>query len=182
MKALLLHTLQPKCGTSAHFIMWKPTSSIALIHSFALLHLLELQRSFCCQTQHSWRKTKRTCSFLLSFVGHPFKLPLTNISSPFFLLWQIAAETRVRDELRIKMKQLVYFKAAYNFIQQISDAMPVLCQLLSSKTSTDVTQAIDFFVKAKEFRLQSAQVRSIHDAVAFSSLFLSFIFPFFFAI
>ncbi len=43
------------------------------------------------------------------------------------------------------------------FISSIHKAVPLICQLLGSKNASDVLEAIQFFVTAKEFGLQTAQ-------------------------
>lgn len=41
-------------------------------------------------------------------------------------------------------------------MERFHEAVPVMCQLLRSKTSTDVLEAINFFTAAWEFRLSFA--------------------------
>lgn len=43
-----------------------------------------------------------------------------------------------------------------HFQTQMEKAVPTLCQLLGSKTISDVNESIEFFVVASEFGLQSA--------------------------
>ena len=43
-----------------------------------------------------------------------------------------------------------------HFQTQMERAIPTLCQLLGSKSITDVNESIEFFVVASEFGLQSA--------------------------
>lgn len=38
----------------------------------------------------------------------------------------------------------------------MQSAIPILCQLLGSKSGSDITEAIDFFVAAHQFGLSSA--------------------------
>lgn len=47
---------------------------------------------------------------------------------------------------------------AAEFVSVIEKAVPLVCQLLGSKNTSDVLEAIQFFVAAKEFALQNAQV------------------------
>ena len=42
------------------------------------------------------------------------------------------------------------------FAEHFQECIPLLCQLLGSKSSTDVMEAIDFFVAAHQFGLSSA--------------------------
>ncbi|XP_022328669.2 condensin complex subunit 1-like isoform X1 [Crassostrea virginica] len=44
-----------------------------------------------------------------------------------------------------------YLKDCFAFATQIQAAVPVICQLLGSKTNTDILEAIDFFVTGFEF-------------------------------
>ena len=43
------------------------------------------------------------------------------------------------------------FQDCFAFATQIQAAVPVICQLLGSKTNTDILEAIDFFVTGFEF-------------------------------
>jgi hypothetical protein len=56
--------------------------------------------------------------------------------------------------------QRKYYQDALHFIHQLSDAIPVLCQLLSSTNKTEVQEAMDFFVKAHQYRIADAIVHS----------------------
>lgn len=42
------------------------------------------------------------------------------------------------------------------FAEHLQEAIPLLCQLLGSKSSTDVMEAVDFFVAAQQFGLSAA--------------------------
>ncbi len=44
------------------------------------------------------------------------------------------------------------------FVEQITQAVPVVCQLLGSKSTTDVLEAIEFFVTAFEFGVGNAMM------------------------
>ena len=43
-----------------------------------------------------------------------------------------------------------------DFHAQMENSIPVICQLLGSKTTSDVSEAINFFVTAYEFGLTNA--------------------------
>ena len=45
-----------------------------------------------------------------------------------------------------------------SFATQIQSAVPIICQLLSSKTNSDVLEAIEFFVTGVEFGVDSAVI------------------------
>lgn len=48
------------------------------------------------------------------------------------------------------------------FVGLIQQAIPVVCQLLGSKTTTDVTESISFFVTAKGFEIENSQVNLLY--------------------
>lgn len=65
------------------------------------------------------------------------------------------------------------------FVQLVSSAVPVICQLLHSRQTTDVIEAVDFFTSAYKFGLAEAivgvqqmlvliwsQDQAVRDAVA----------------
>ncbi|KAH9513584.1 Condensin complex subunit 1 [Bulinus truncatus] len=59
----------------------------------------------------------------------------------------------------IKQKTLVqYLKNSLTFAAQVQQCIPVICQLLGSKNTTDVLEAIQFFVTAVEFGVTAATV------------------------
>ncbi|XP_069703056.1 condensin complex subunit 1 [Periplaneta americana] len=49
-----------------------------------------------------------------------------------------------------------YLKDTINFVQLISDAVPVICQLLHSRQNSDIIEAVDFFTSAFQFGLADA--------------------------
>jgi hypothetical protein len=63
------------------------------------------------------------------------------------------------QELLSEKQQFVlkFLESAVNFIEQIHSAIPIACQLLGSKNTSDITEAIDFFVTAFSFNIQAAQ-------------------------
>ena len=44
------------------------------------------------------------------------------------------------------------------FVQEIQNSIPVICQLLGSKSTSDVMEAINFFVMGYEFGITNAIV------------------------
>ena len=50
----------------------------------------------------------------------------------------------------------ISFQACVNFASQVQQAVPVMCQLLGSKTPSDVMEAIEFFVTAYEFGVSNS--------------------------
>ncbi|XP_021926834.1 condensin complex subunit 1 isoform X2 [Zootermopsis nevadensis] len=72
-----------------------------------------------------------------------------------------------------------YLKDTITFVQLVSSAVPVICQLLHSRQTTDVIEAVDFFTSAYKFGLAEAivgvqqmlvliwsQDQAVRDAVA----------------
>lgn len=61
-----------------------------------------------------------------------------------------------------KMQQLKLMKTfhtdAIKFIQQVHTAIPIISQLLSSKVKPEVLEAMDFFVKAYDYKIKPASV------------------------
>ena len=56
-----------------------------------------------------------------------------------------------------KQKVLIqYLTDAIQFVQQMENVIPVACELLGSKSPSDVTEAIELFVTAAEFALDGA--------------------------
>ena len=53
---------------------------------------------------------------------------------------------------------VLYLKDSHNFASSVHSAIPVVCQLLLSKQTSDVLEAIDFFVTAYEFDVLDAMV------------------------
>lgn len=74
-----------------------------------------------------------------------------------------------------KMQQLTLMKKfhtdAIKFIQQIHSAVPIICQLLSSKSKQEVLEAMDFLVTAYEYKVKSASVSGrTHKLCKFTSV------------
>lgn len=55
-------------------------------------------------------------------------------------------------------KALKFYSEAVEFITNIQNAVPTLCQLLGSKNTTDVLEGIQFFITASRFNLENAIV------------------------
>ncbi len=53
---------------------------------------------------------------------------------------------------------LQFYREAVEFIRQMQDAVPTLCQLLGSNNSSDVLEGIQFFITATRFNLENAIV------------------------
>ncbi|KAI9659262.1 MAG: Condensin complex subunit [Trizodia sp. TS-e1964] len=51
-----------------------------------------------------------------------------------------------------------YYTEALRFIEVLHDALTVVCQLLSSKNKSEVTEAMDFFVVMDAYKLESARI------------------------
>ena len=57
------------------------------------------------------------------------------------------------NEVSKQQVLVLYLHDTLAFAVQIQKAVPVICQLLGSKTVTDVLEAIEFFVTGFEFGL-----------------------------
>ncbi|XP_072035794.1 LOW QUALITY PROTEIN: condensin complex subunit 1-like [Amphiura filiformis] len=66
------------------------------------------------------------------------------------------ANEPVVNELTKQQVLVQYIKACVNFAKQVQQAVPVMCQLLGSKTPSDVMEAIEFFVTAFEFGVSNS--------------------------
>ena len=64
---------------------------------------------------------------------------------------------RLEQMVPLKM-QRQYYKDALRFTLQVSAAVPWLCQMLSSRTKSDVVEAIRFFVVAHEYQLPDVHI------------------------
>ena len=62
------------------------------------------------------------------------------------------------EEIRKQKILVAYLHDSYQFANQINDALPVVCNLLGSKQSSDILEAIKFFVSAFEFGVLNAMV------------------------
>ncbi|XP_022241936.1 condensin complex subunit 1-like [Limulus polyphemus] len=65
-------------------------------------------------------------------------------------------EHNVVNEVTKQQILVQYLKDSVQFAQKIQVALPVVCQLLGSRTVSDVLEAIDFFVTAFEFGVRDA--------------------------
>jgi condensin complex subunit 1 len=63
------------------------------------------------------------------------------------------------SEKEIQQHQVLvaYLKDCIKFVQHLETATPVICQLLGSKTASDVLEAINFFVMCHEFGISTAK-------------------------
>ena len=79
----------------------------------------------------------------------------------------------------VKKQTLIvnYLKDSLNFATSLNEALPVVCTLLGSKQSSDVQEAINFFVSAFEFGLLNAMlgVRKMLSLIFSRFVFLDFI-------
>ncbi|KAL9657457.1 hypothetical protein ABK040_016725 [Willaertia magna] len=56
------------------------------------------------------------------------------------------------------VKLCLFFKEAIRFVEQMHETIPSTCQLLNSKTSSDVIECIEFFVKSYNFKLEASVI------------------------
>ena len=86
----------------------------------------------------------------------------TNSSSQASLQQQQPKLTVISPE---KMQQLTLMKTFHNdavkFILQLHTAMPLICQLLSSKSKPEVLEAMELLVTAHEYKVKLASVKII---------------------
>lgn len=61
-----------------------------------------------------------------------------------------------QTELAKQQTLVNYLKNSYTFALQVQQCIPVVCQLLGSKNTSDVLEAIQFFVTAVEFGVSAA--------------------------
>ncbi|KAI8500241.1 meiotic chromosome condensation [Branchiostoma belcheri] len=66
------------------------------------------------------------------------------------------AEGGVVNEVSKQQVIVQYLKDSVNFATEMQRAIPILCQLLGSKATSDVLETIEFFVSAFEFGLAGA--------------------------
>ena len=66
-----------------------------------------------------------------------------------------AQQVAIFMKLQLQQK---YYSDALVFIQQLRDAIPILCQLLSSKNKTEVVDTMEFFVVAYKYKLNEAVI------------------------
>jgi condensin complex subunit 1 len=57
-----------------------------------------------------------------------------------------------------QLKSYCYYRDALYFMTEIHKAIPIICELLGSKNSSDVLEAIQFFVTAQHFKIEKAKV------------------------
>ncbi|XP_076451927.1 condensin complex subunit 1-like isoform X3 [Babylonia areolata] len=60
------------------------------------------------------------------------------------------------NELSKQQVLVQYLKDSLAFARQIQEAVPILCQLLGSKNTSDVFEAVEFFVTSYEFGVSAA--------------------------
>ena len=65
-----------------------------------------------------------------------------------------AATTELMTRLQLTRK---YYTEAIRFIEVLHTGTAVVCQLLSSKNKTEVTEAMDFFVVADAYKIEAAR-------------------------
>ena len=69
-----------------------------------------------------------------------------------------AAEEAATSEMMTRL-QLTrrYYTEAIRFIDVIEEALPIVCQLLSSKNKSEIIEAMDFFVIADAYKIEAAK-------------------------
>ncbi|XP_064610959.1 condensin complex subunit 1-like [Liolophura sinensis] len=67
-----------------------------------------------------------------------------------------ASESGVVNELTKQQVLVQYLKDSMTFAAQVQKSIPLLCQLLTSKTTSDVLETIHFYVTAFEFGVNNA--------------------------
>nr|CAB3264219.1 condensin complex subunit 1 [Phallusia mammillata] len=60
------------------------------------------------------------------------------------------------EEVEKQKSVVTYYEESIQFVEKLQEAVPVLCQLLHSRTNTDVLEAINFFTAAWEFKMNFA--------------------------
>ncbi|XP_035829509.1 condensin complex subunit 1, partial [Aplysia californica] len=68
------------------------------------------------------------------------------------------ADDSVAAEIAKQQTLVQYLKNSLTFASQVQQCIPVICQLLGSKNSSDVLEAVQFFVTAVQFGVSAAQV------------------------
>lgn len=58
---------------------------------------------------------------------------------------------------------LTYYQDGLKFINQVSAACKLICEILASTSKTEVVGAMKFFVMAHRFDMECAEVRSIYQ-------------------
>lgn len=81
-----------------------------------------------------------------------------------------AAPTRPKTIISAeKMQQLTLMKTflvdAVKFIEQIHKSIPIVVQLLSSKSKLEVVEAMDFFMTAYLYKISAAKVKAVGAAL-----------------
>ncbi|GFO08346.1 hypothetical protein PoB_003485100 [Plakobranchus ocellatus] len=67
-------------------------------------------------------------------------------------------DSQFSSEITKQQTLVQYLKNSLTFALQVQECIPVICQLLGSKNTTDILEAIAFFVTAVEFGVASATV------------------------
>ena len=67
-----------------------------------------------------------------------------------------ASESAPIDELTKAHVMVKYLTDTLRFTRQLEEAVPIVSQLLGSKTATDIVEAINFFTVATTFQLNNA--------------------------
>lgn len=79
---------------------------------------------------------------------------------------KLAQKTVISVEKMQQLKLMKTFHAdAIKFIQQIHSAIPIIAQLLSSKSKPEVLEAMDFFVTAHDYKIKPASVRLLETII-----------------
>jgi condensin complex subunit 1 len=73
------------------------------------------------------------------------------------LLEQRDETTELDPEDDKHLKAYCYYRDALQFISEIHKAIPIICELLGSKNSSDVLEAIQFFVTVQRFNMERAK-------------------------
>ena len=75
---------------------------------------------------------------------------------------QPSEEEVLIDETTKAQVLVKYLTDALSVAQLLRDVVPLACQLLGSKTASDVTEAIAFFLTASRFQVNNAIVGAAH--------------------
>ena len=79
----------------------------------------------------------------------------------------MAAEPAQVDEVTRSQVLIKFLTDTMWFARQLRDSVPVIGQLLGSKSTSDVTEAIDFFLAASKFQVNDSilgsSMKRVHD-------------------
>ncbi|CAB4059470.1 YCS4 [Lepeophtheirus salmonis] len=88
-----------------------------------------------------------------------FSAESETISSLKDIYFSASMYDQTDEEALTKQRIIIaYLKDSVSFGKLMNDSLPIMCQLLGSKQSTDILEAIDFFVTAFEFGILNAMM------------------------